>query len=128
MRMFPILYTIFGEINKQSIKYHKINEEGKKDRSIHFAIKGVIFSLFFVLMFGLSLFAFKNSRTSDNPLLEMFLLIGASILAIAGLLLLIYALVAIINQFRLNRKIISFLSLAIFLAAFLVSFIFTTAI
>lgn len=117
MTRLNFLKTILDEFSRQGDKYRKIVKEGNKDHSIYFAIKSIVFSVLAPLTLLLIIMLFKSAMNSSNVIYMIFIIIFSLAFLIAVLLFVIYSFAAMINQFRLNKKLMSFIALLMFLVS-----------
>ena len=116
MRRFELIHSIIKAFIKMNDKKHKIIQEGKKETSNYFAIVSIISSLFCFGFAYLGLIA-VNFLSNSPGFFEVIGLVFLSFLSVSlALILFVYALISLIYQFVLNRKVMSFISLLFFLA------------
>ena len=115
MRRFELIHSIIKAFIKMNDKKHKIIQEGKKETSNYFAIVSIISSFCFGFAY-LGLIA-VNFLSNSPGFFEVIGLVFLSFLSVSlALILFVYALISLIYQFVLNRKVMSFISLLFFLA------------
>ena len=107
MNFLRLIFGIFDVFSKA----HSIKEdEVARNRSVHFAVTGIVYSLLTVV------FALVGSyliTLSEAGLLYIFLLVIGVVLLVGVLVSFIGALMRVIAQLTINRKPMSWIALAV---------------
>lgn len=87
------------------------NDEEKREKSVRFAVESIIMSVFMAALLGVGAFLLS---------LDGFTVIIGIIVIICALSLFVTSLVRVIAQFTINRRPITWVALAVFLAAIII--------
>ena len=115
MARHNLIFDFFNVISKA----HEIKNDGeRREKSVHFGVTGIVFSVF-ALLFGIGgafLLSLLSSGDSDAVLLLIFTIAGVAVGLGGAVVLFLGALLRVIAQLTINRKPIGWVALALFVA------------
>lgn len=103
-----------------SVRARRIREdETRREKSVGFAVSSIILSLFSVALAVGGIFLLKLLLDGDNDALVLliFIIAGLAVCFIGALTTLVNSLVRVIAQLSINKKVIGWVALAVFIAA-----------
>ena len=116
MKSFRFISDMFNV----SVRARRIREdETRREKSVGFAVSSIILSLFSVALAVGGVFLLKLLLDGDNDALVLliFTIAGLAVCFIGALTTLVNSLVRVIAQLSINRKVIGWVALAVFIAA-----------
>lgn len=116
MKSFRFISDMFNV----SVRARRIREdETRREKSVGFAVSSIILSLFSVALAVGGIFLLKLLLDGDNDALVLliFTIAGLAVCFIGALTTLVNSLVRVIAQLSINRKVIGWVALAVFIAA-----------
>lgn len=116
MKSFGFISDMFNV----SVRARRIREdETRREKSVGFAVSSIILSLFSVALAVGGIFLLKLLLDGDNDALVLliFTIAGLAVCFIGALTTLVNSLVRVIAQLSINRKVIGWVALAVFIAA-----------
>lgn len=116
MKSFGFISDMFNV----SVRARRIREdETRREKSVGFAISSIILSLFSVALAVGGVFLLKLLLDGDNDALVLliFTIAGLAVCFIGALTTLVNSLLRVIAQLSINRKVIGWVALAVFIAA-----------
>lgn len=116
MKSFRFISDMFN----MSVRARRIREdETRREKSVGFAISSIILSLFSVALAVGGVFLLKLLLDGDNDALVLliFTIAGLAVCFIGALTTLVNSLLRVIAQLSINKKVIGWVALAVFIAA-----------
>ena len=116
MKSFRFISDMFNV----SVRARRIREdETRREKSVGFAVSSIILSLFSVALAVGGVFLLKLLLDGDNDALVLliFIIAGLAVCFIGALTTLVNSLVRVIAQLSINKKVIGWVALAVFIAA-----------
>lgn len=116
MKSFRFISDMFNV----SVRARRIREdETRREKSVGFAVSSIILSLFSVALAVGGIFLLKLLLDGDNDALVLliFIIAGLAVCFIGALTTLVNSLVRVIAQLSINKKVIGWVALAVFIAA-----------
>lgn len=116
MKSFRFISDMFNV----SVRARRIREdETRREKSVGFAISSIILSLFSVALAVGGVFLLKLLLDGDNDALVLliFTIAGLAVCFIGALTTLVNSLLRVIAQLSINKKVIGWVALAVFIAA-----------
>ena len=116
MKSFRFISDMFNV----SVRARRIREdETRREKSVGFAVSSIILSLFSVALAVGGVFLLKLLLDGDNDALVLliFTIAGLAVCFIGALTTLVNSLVRVIAQLSINKKVIGWVALAVFIAA-----------
>ena len=120
--IFGVIHDIFNV----SVKADRIRSDGERRiKSVGFAVSAIIYALIAVALCagGLLLLSLLINKNESALLLLIFTAAGLAVCFVGALTLFVGSLVRVIAQFSLNRRAMSWIALAVFVAALTASLI-----